>query len=1075
MNGNLLRKCPQNSIVARANVLAVFLLVAFLPAISQPSDKGSWQNQQVYGINKMPGRATSYSYGDIASALSGDRTKSRMKLLNGHWYFHYADQAENSPADFYHENFNYSGWDKIEVPSNWEMKGYGTPIYTNSTYPFTANPPYIDRANPTGSYVREFEIPDDWKDLEVVLHFGGVSSAFHCWVNSEYVGYSQDSCLPAEFNITKLLKDGVNTLSVKVYRWSDGSYLEDQDHWRMSGIHREVMLLAQPKIAINDFFVRTKMDAAYKGASLQIRPEVATAEVETKGHAIVAQLYNAENQPALQHELNIDVDNVLNEWYPQRDNVYFGLLEAEIQNVISWNAERPYLYTLVLSLRDEEQNVLEARSAKIGFRDVRFSATNQLLINGQPVKLIGVNRHDHSATGGKTVTREEMEQDVFLLKQHNFNAIRTSHYPNDPFIYDLCDRYGLYVMDEANIESHGVRGLLANDPSWTAPMLDRVVRMVERDKNHPSIISWSFGNESGCGPSFAAMSGYVKDFDPTRFIHYEGAQGDPNHPEYTKLGTDEFKMMNEKYYANPTDPPYVDVISRMYPSLEQLEVMARSPNINRPIMMCEYAHAMGNSLGNLQEYWDIIYANDNLIGGYIWDMIDQGIERTAPNGKKYFAYGGDFGDTPNDANFCINGIFNSDRSLKPQSYESKYVFQPIEIQALNLEAGLLSIKNRFSFSNLSDFRFTWELLENGLIIKEGEFDQLNVPPGSSDEIQLSLKKLKIRDGKDYWMDIKMTTKEKQDWAEAGYVIAREQLIWQDSEVIWSKIEQEGTIVEEQDKNIVVTAGDLIAIFDKDVGALQSVRVGSVSIIEKPLLPNLWRPATDNDDWGWKTKKLLGSWSDFKDRLVLDTIIACMKSHGAEVTIRRSLPELASIEEKYVVYGNGVIEINFKISIEESAPELLRVGMQTALSKRYVQSQFYGKGPHENYTDRSRSAFLGVYTMKTDQLGQTYVKPQECGNRTGVEWLELSTAEGNEKLRIEAQDKIAFSIWPFGEENLTASNFTWELEDAEYYTVNIDLIQAGIGGNDSWSMKARPIDPYRLTQKEYEYSFRLVCK
>ncbi|TRX54860.1 DUF4981 domain-containing protein [Fulvivirga sp. M361] len=1053
-------------------ILSIGLLVFNLEATGQMMQPDWWENQHVFGVNKLPARATSYSYEDTKTALMGDREDARVLMLNGQWQFEFAAREQDKSDEFYKEDFDFKSWKTIEVPSCWEMKGYGTPIYTNSTYPFTADPPFIDRDNPVGSYIKEFELPVEWQDKEVILHFGGVSSAFYCWVNGAFVGYSQDSRLPVEFTISELLRPGKNTLAVRVYRWSDGSYLEDQDHWRMSGIHREVMLLAQPEITINDFFVRTKLDSTYSNALLQVRPEInLSKDIKSKDYTITAQLFNQENDPVLAKELKLNADAVTNEFYPQRDNVYFGLLEAEIREVITWNAETPYLYTLVLSLIDKSGNTVEARSAKIGFRDVRFSKSGALLINGVPVKLIGVNRHDHSPAGGKTVTREEMKQDVFLLKQNNFNSIRTSHYPNDPYLYDLCDKYGIYVIDEANIESHGVRGALANDPSWAASMMDRVVRMVERDKNHASIISWSFGNESGCGPTFAGMSGYVRDFDPTRFIHYEGAQGDPNHPEYTKVGSDKYRTYNEKYYANPTDPAYVDVLSRMYPSLEQLKEMATSPYINRPIVLCEYAHSMGNSLGNLQEYWDIIYSHENLIGGYIWDMIDQGIERTAKNGKKYFAYGGDFGDVPNDKNVSINGIFNSDKSLRPQTYECKYVFQPVVISAVDVEKGVIALENRFNFTNLSSYHFTWEVVESGHTVQKGEFKGPDIESGEKGEVQLKYKNIRQKKGHDYWVQIKMFSGERKDWADTGYLVAEEQLMIKDNDPILKPLAATAPQMDEDEKTISLTGSKFRVVFDKQLGALSELTFQGKEVIKKPLLPNLWRPATDNDGWGWGTHEKLAVWEKARSNMKVESINAQQRGKLIEVSVKRSVPNAAQIEEKYTIDGNGTIEVNFDIQIDGSAPEMIRVGMQTGINKDFVKTRFYGKGPHENYIDRNRSAFKGVYAMPTNALTESYVKPQECGNRTGVEWLEMKTDNG-EMLKIEARDKIAFAVWPFSEENLAASNFTWELEDAGYYTLNIDLVQAGVGGIDSWSMKARPIDIYRLLEKSYSYGFRL---
>ena len=528
----------------------LFLLTQNL--FSQTND---WENELMFEENKLSARVPTYSYSSTELALEDDRNKSRVLFLNGQWKFNFVEKEEDRPLDFYQTNFKAKDWAEIPVPSNWELQGYGQPIYTNIVYPFTPNivelakksikqstylgpqppkPPYIYRDNPVGSYLKEFEVPEAWGDQSVILHFGGVSSAFYVWVNGQKVGYSQGSRLAAEFDITPYVKEGKNQLAVQVFRWSDGSYLEDQDMWRLSGIHREVMLLAQPKIALNDFFVKTKFDAQMQDATLSIRPRVwvKSNTEELKKWTVKAQLYDADQQPVLAEKLQISVDEIYNERWPQRDVNKFGMLEANVHLPHKWSAETPYLYQLVFEMTNPEGEIVEARTQKIGFRKVEFGKDNELLINGEEVKIMGVNRHDHHPVRGKALTREDIKKDVELVKQFNFNAVRTSHYPNDPYFYQLCNEYGIYVMDEANVEAHALGSYIPQNPRWPAAILNRVIRMVERDKNHPCVISWSLGNEAGTGPAFAAAAAWVKDYDPSRFIHYEGAQGDPTHPNY---------------------------------------------------------------------------------------------------------------------------------------------------------------------------------------------------------------------------------------------------------------------------------------------------------------------------------------------------------------------------------------------------------------------------------------------------------------------------------------------------------------------------------------------------------------
>ncbi|MFR9554351.1 MAG: glycoside hydrolase family 2 TIM barrel-domain containing protein, partial [Rikenellaceae bacterium] len=733
----------------------IALLLLSAVTLQQSFAQRDWENEQVFEKNKIEARVASYSYNSVDNALSGDRTKAAMVSLNGDWMFNFTEDDDNRPTDFITTDFaGGDGWKEIPVPSSWEMQGYGQPIYTNITYPFTPAkslaakydwrgpqppmPPFIYRDNPVGSYYRDFEVPASWSGDDVVLHFGGVTSAFYVWVNGQMVGYSQDSCLDAEFDITKYIKSGNNRVAVQVFKWSDGSYLEDQDMWRLSGIHREVMLLRQPKISIKDMDIRATLDNTYSNGEIKIRPELwYNGDGESlEGWTIEAQLYDDENIEVLPATLSCDVRAIFLQRYPQRDLPKFAFMESKVERPHKWSAESPYLYTLVLSVKSPDGKIAESRSQKIGFRKVEFDKENALLINGRRVELMGVNRHDHSPSAGKALTREDMEEDIKIIKQFNFNAVRTAHYPNDPYFLELCDKYGLYVMDEANIETHHLGGYLANQPKWAGAMLARITQMVERDKNHASVISWSLGNESGTGPIFAAAAGWIRDFDPSRFIHYEGAQGDPTHPHYVE-GAEGCE--SSATYANPDDAPYVDVISRMYPDLSQLIAQSDSPYINRPIMMCEYMHAMGNSMGGLSDYWEAIRSRPNLIGGFIWDLKDQGLEKIAPNGEMFYAYGGDFGDYPNDKHFCMNGVFTSDRKPNPHAWEAKYLFQPA---TFSLADGGVRIESRLSHSNLSQYDLKWSLFEDGKEIESGDMEAQNISAGDSNVIELPLEKIK---------------------------------------------------------------------------------------------------------------------------------------------------------------------------------------------------------------------------------------------------------------------------------------------------------------------------------------------
>lgn len=1048
------------------NKPAFFILMLLACSASAQND---WEDQSVIGRNKMPARATSYSFSSEDLALKGDRNQARLLSLNGEWMFHFEADSKNRSLDFYSGEAKVSGWDKIEVPSCWEMKGFGTPIYTNIVYPFPNNPPFIHRTNPVGSYFRTFDLPEDWDGKQIILHFGGVSSAFYVWVNGQKIGYSQDSRLPAEFDVTEKIHKGKNTVAVQVFRWSDGSYLEDQDHWRMSGIHREVLLMAQPRVSLNDFSVRTKFDENLEDATLQIRPVITMKDsISTMGWSLEAQLFSPTDNPKFARPLKIDLNQIIYEASPQRDKVYFGLLETKVESPQKWSAEIPVLYTLVLSLKDEKGNILESRSCKVGFRDIRIQ-DGVFRVNGIPVKLYGVNRHDHSQTGGKTVTREEMLQDVLLMKQYNLNAVRTCHYPNDPYFYELCDRYGLYVMDEGNIETHGGGGYLTNQPSWHAAFSDRIIRMVERDKNHPSVIIWSLGNESGTGPNHAAAAAWVKEFDPTRPIHYEGAQGDVSRPEYKPVGSPEY--LTTPYLANPDDSWYVDMVSRMYPTLDQLKGLAESPYIHRPVVMCEYAHSMGNSTGNLQEYWDLIRSKKNLMGGFIWDWIDQGIARTDDQGRKWWAYGGDYGDKPNDGNFCINGILNADRTVKPGLEECKYVFQPVSVEPYDPAKMQFRIKNRFYSRNLNEFDIRWTLTENGKEIGAASLGAFNILPGESKLFGVGQDLSKTTG--EVWLRVSVKLAKDELYAKRGYEIAKEQFLVSAAKPVPSVVSAiQVQTLEDSGKNLTLGAKDFQVTFDKTTGYLIQYQFKGENMITGPLKPDFWRPLTDNDLKAWRVLENLSDWPAVTAGLKVAQFNVLDEGLSKLVAVSLKSDAGLNLQLSYKVSGNGETEVNYQVEIGEKLSEPLRIGMTTQVASGFGQLSFYGKGPFENYADRSHAAEAGIYSGKVEDFIFQYVMPMENGNHTGVRWLALKNTSGS-GLMVTGKQLLNTSVWPYTAENIRKAQHINELEPAGFYTVNIDLGQAGVGGNDSWSWRGIPIEQYHLNQKEYSYAFKLV--
>ncbi len=1019
-----------------------------------------WENPLVISINKMKARATSYGYPDVKSALQNDREASPwFKSLDGTWKFKYSPNVESAPDGFYKNDYNHSSWDDITVPGNWERQGFGTPIYTNVKYPYPATPPVITIDNPVGCYLHTFDVPQEWDDMRIVLHFGGVSTAFYLWVNGEQVGYSQGSHLPAEFDITEYVKTGTNQVALKVFRWGDGSYLENQDHWRMSGIHREVLLLAEPKININDFAVRTVFDASYINADLQIRPRIfacpeVSGKMDLSKWTVNAQLYDDLGLALFQDQPSITAERILNEKYPPRYNVSFGLINKQIISPKKWSAEKPNLYTLVLTLIDENQNVVQAKSCKVGFRQVETSEKGELLINGKSVKLYGVNRHDHHHLYGKTVTRESMRKDVELLKQFNFNAVRTSHYPNDPYWYELCDEYGIYLIDETNIETHEIGGKLSNYSEWQHAFVDRAIRMVERDKNHPSIIFWSLGNESGMGPNHAAMSAWIHDYDTTRLVHYEGAQG------------------------KVRDPLYVDMFSRMYPTPDELKALATDAADNRPVVMCEFAHAMGNSVGNFKEYWDIIRTQPRCIGGFIWDWVDQGLLETDTQGVKYWAYGGDYGDKPNDLNFCCNGVIGPDQTPKPAMWEIKYIYQPVVISPVNLEKNYISIFNRYNFTNLDQLEILWQVTIDGLVSQEGSLGSLDILPGESKTLQLPIQKIESLPNSEVFVNFKCVQNNKTLYADKKHIVATEQfklpvpatpakLITLDS--------MKPLTTTENDSFLIVENKSVKFEINKTNAAFESLVYNGESLLAQPLIPNFWRASTDNDRGGkfmvndqavWKVAAEYRKLRAFEYKQIAPQVV--------KVSASMLLPLGAGtrIHVTYFLYGSGDIKVNAELDPIGEIPSLVRFGMQTAVPNQFNEMTFLGKGPQENYCDRNQAAKVGLYSGTVDDMIWQYVYPQENGNRTGVRWIALTDVKGKNGIVVAGDTDLSVSAWPYTMKTLEKAKHINELEKSPFITLNIDYKQMGVGGNDSWSLHARPMEQYRIPAETMSYSFRL---
>jgi len=1034
-----------------------------------------WEDPQVTSINRDLSRATAYSFETVEDALTCDRSRSsRVLMLNGEWDFKFTLKPADAPTDFYKSKV--SGWDKIEVPSNWEMKGYDIPIYKSAVYPFRpVNPPYVPRDyNAVGSYQRSFSVPEKWDEMNITLHFGGVSSAFKVWVNGKFLGYGEDSCLPSEFNVTPYLQKGENILSVQVIRWSDGSYLEDQDHWRLSGIQREVMLLAEPKLRIADFFYQTKLDKDYRDAIFKLRPRVENLIGDTvKGGMLNVQLYDAKNQPVFQEKLSKPVVDMINESYPRLDNVKFGMFETLVKNPLKWSDEEPNLYTLVISLEDQSGKIQEVKSCRVGFRSIEFSTTDsKLLINGKVTYLYGVNRHDHDPAKGKALSRDDIRCDVEQLKQFNFNCIRTCHYPNDPYFYDLCDQYGILVIDEANYETHGIGSLLSNDARWTAAFMERTSRMVLRDKNHPSVIIWSLGNEAGRGPNNAAMAAWVHDFDITRPVHYEPAQGSPNLEGYIAPGDPEYPKDHSHRMQVPLDQYYVDIVSRMYPGIYTSDLLlSQKNNDHRPIFYCEYSHSMGNSTGNIKEFWDQFRSRERLIGGCIWEFKDQGLYKTDEKGQRFLAYGGDFGEKYFD-DFTIKGIVQSDGTPHAAIYECKHVFQPVECELTDASKGLVKVINRHASKSLSEYLISLKVLENGTEILNKQISSLSLEAGKDSVINVLSVLPKQKMGKEYFLNISFRLKNDLSWAKAGHEVASNQFALSGLPATEAAKPSGEKLVMHQNGDLFLVEGKGFQLtFNKKNGALSSYKSGGKEQIVRPLLPDFTRPLTDNDRRGWKAQEKLKEWYESKPELKDFTIQKELSGEVKAQSIYHLIEGKAIVTVNYTVNGDGVVKVDYRLKSDKSLPNIPKIGMTCGIADDYRQISWYGRGPLENYLDRCTGFDVGTYSLPLGQFMEPYIVPQENSNRTDIRWMYLSN-KAQQGLLVVADSLLSMNAWPFAEEEFSWVKHLHEMKEAGFVTLNIDLIQMGVGGNDSWSDVAAPLEKYQIKSGDYAYLFYL---
>lgn len=1028
-----------------------------------------WENPEVFAVGREPVRATAFPYPSKAEALANDYKASPwFKSLNGQWRFNYAATPEERPEYFFREDYNTSKWEKIPVPSNWEMHGYGTPIYTNIVYPFPADPPHIPHNdNPVGSYVRFFTIPADWKGREVFLHFDGSTAGMYVWVNGKQVGYVQSSKNPAEFNITKYLtSSGSNKLACEVYRWTDGSYMEDQDFWRLSGIDRDVYLYSTAPLRIADFFAKAGLDKNYRNGELSVTVKLSNlANAATvSGARLELDLYNSKGKEVLTASKRVPNG--------KDSSVDF---DATVKNVAKWSDDAPNLYTLVLTLADADGKIIESTSAQIGFRSVEIR-NSQLLVNGKPVEIHGVNLHEHHPVTGHAIDQETMMEDIRTMKRHNINAVRTSHYPQPPLWYELCDRYGIYLVDEANIETHGfganyqkdrpVAGHPGDEAAWRAALLDRERSLVERDKNHPSVIIWSLGNESGNGVNFHHAYDLVKSLDPTRPVHYEQAWEEAN----------------------------TDIVCPMYPPLEKMREYASRTNPGRPYIMCEYAHGMGNSTGNFQEYFDIIRSSPHMQGGFIWDWVDQGILTKDENGTPYWAYGGDFGayNYHHDENFCINGLVQPDRTPHPGLMEVKKVYQDIRFSSADPSSGVIDIENHFMTRNLSDYEFRWELLYDGKKVNEGVCDVLNVPAGAKKKLKIPFPEVLEGSTGEYLLSIYAYTRktDKEGIIPAGHEVAREQFVVHspqrpiDNDALWHTLEgvtsqSLAPKVNESDNYLdITTSNGVNLLFNRRNGNIDRFTFDGRTLMNTTLAPSFWRATTDND-WGSNTHVKSNVWRYAADNRKLTSF-----SHhkdGDKIVIDQCyrLPDVSSeYDVRYTVYPDGKlgVETTLKPDLDADLPEMLRFGMIAAMPKPMKCFSWYGRGPWENYSDRNTASFLGEWEADVADIFYPYIRPQETGNHTDVRHASLTDKTGL-GLRIDAVKPLNITALDVHPSDLDPGMKKFQMHNSDvrhnphHNFLYIDMVQRGLGGDNSWG--ATPHENYKVKAQPMTFSFILT--
>jgi beta-galactosidase len=1035
-----------------------------------------WETQLSVQINQEKAHSPLNGYKTVANARQ--KQDAQKQLLNGQWDFKLIAKPEDVDDSLLGESVD--DWQTINVPSNWQLHGFDKPIYCNVKYPFAVNPPFVPSDNPTGLYRTEFDITPAQLCQRNHIIFEGVNSAFHLWCNGEWVGYSQDSRLPSEFDLSAFLIAGKNRISAMVIRWSDGSYLEDQDMWWLSGIFRDVVLLTKPQTQIRDVFITPNLDACYRDATLNIKTAIhtyATPELaHLKNHTITVQVFDGDLpicEPQTQSTNNKRIDEK-GGW----DDVVFH--HVAIQNPRKWTAETPNLYRCVVSLQDDTGAIVDVEGYDIGFRKIEI-ITGQLCVNGKPLLIRGVNRHEHHPQNGHAVSQEDMVADIKLMKQNNFNAVRTAHYPNHPRWYELCDELGLYVVDEANIETHGMfpMGRLASDPQWASAFMSRYTQMVERDKNHASIIIWSLGNESGHGANHNAMYGWSKSFDPSRPVQYEGGGANTSAtdiicPMYSRVGTD---------VKDDAVPKF------------SIKKWLSLPGETRPLILCEYAHAMGNSLGNFDDYWQAFRDYPRLQGGFIWDWVDQGLSKTDENGTHYWAYGGDFGDDVNDRQFCINGLLFPDRTPHPSLHEAKYSQQHMQFTLMpktpnefkqNTNTYSLSVFSDYVFRKTDNEKLVWRLMQNGVEVEQGSV-LLTIAPQSRVTIDIAPSS-EFTAGAQYHINIDVELINDCSFAQAGHVMATEQFSVPNSSSL-SKLATGSLalsiqrncelILNESNDSIDIQGANFAITFDRKTGLIAEWKHANKTVIVRGLEDNFYRAPLDNDIGisevdnldlnAWQARWLLaglGKWQRTCRQIqavssTADIRVMCLFDY--EYEHKGTSVIQAQTKWIYSVNSMGIITLDIDVHLNEALPPMPRIGLSLAVEKQpQSQVSWLGLGPFENYPDRKAAARFGQYRLPLNELHTGYIFPTDNGLRSDCQKLNVSN--------LEVAGEFSFAASLYSQDSLTVAKHTNELLADDVIYLHIDHQHMGVGGDDSWSPSTHK--QYLLEGKQYRYSLTL---